>query len=137
MEIEEKLSWNTRLEEAAGIFRENPTDDNLYRLLTIIVSLARSGGMWMVPVRSSRETGQPFQLLQTDDGKSWFAAYTDVSQAEADEVTSIMSMDISASLRAAEGIEEAAGLMINPWTMAAALPMNAVRIALKVMEGAG
>lgn len=131
MDIAENLSKNQHLKEAVTVFQGNPTQDNLLRLLTVVAARAKEGGMWMAPVGEKDLYGK----IRTEDGETWYAAYTNVDEADEDKVTSIVSASILQHLEAVLADTGAAGLMLNPWTQPMAMEKNWIRVILNAANG--
>jgi len=85
--------------------------------------------MWMAPVGQKDLYG----MVRTDDGKSWYAAYTDVAQSEHDTETSIINVPILQHLSEIMKSDRAEGLLLNPWTQGMPVPKSWLQAILNVL----
>lgn len=84
----------------------------------------------MAPVGEKELYGK----IRTEDGETWYSAYTDVDEADEDKVTSIVSASILQHLEAVLADPGAAGLMLNPWTQPMAMEKSWIRVILNAVK---
>ena len=74
---DEGLKDNEQMEQAILTLQQNPTQEMLAHVLTIVRRRMRAHGQLIVAVEPPAGNSQMrLQAIQTDDGKKWWAAFT-------------------------------------------------------------
>lgn len=134
--IPQNLAQNKKIRDAAAAYQADPSQENLFLLLTQIAQRAMKEGMFMAPVNPERGSEKLYMTVRTEDGKEWFVAYTDISEAEKDETTSIVNTPIAHYIQSILDNGSTAGLLINPWTQALPLSMPLLKVIARTVAEA-
>ena len=129
------LDGNYIIEEAIVRFHENSTKENLIAVLESVRQRMHEDGHFMIPVippqsmssmvdiekakvgdtfTSKEEMHFKLHHLETEDGRSWLAVFTNREEHDKGERCSIISNDIVTLLKGCKDMSEA-GIIINPW----------------------
>ena len=147
---EDGISGNRLTEKAIEQFYTESTSENLIAVLESIRTQMHNDGQWILPVippQAALEmfdiekiqigetvtTTQPlhFRLhrLQTNDGKTWLAAFTSRDECEKGESTSTITGDIRQLLESCRNMDNA-GIILNPWGRSFKLTKELIRTIL-------
>ena len=130
---DEGLQGNEKIEEAIAALQQELTDEMLAHALTVIRRRMREKGQLILAVDAPGGDGKlNVQVVKTDDGKSWWAAFTSFEEElkGGGSVMSTFLTDIDQLFRsaiAADGIE---GIIINPWNRTLMLNKQLLQIVL-------
>ena len=143
-------SGNERIENAVERFSSERTKENLIALLEAIRAGMHEDGQFILPVIPPEAMMALFDVdkirigdtctvredlhfklhhLQTDDGRTWLAAFTSLRECEKGELTSTITQDIGHLLKSCRDMEEA-GIVINPWGNSFSLSKELIRLIL-------
>ena len=130
---DEGLQGNEKIEEAIAALQQELTDEMLAHALTVIRRRMREKGQLILAVDApGGDEKLNVQAVKTDDGKSWWAAFTSFEEElkGGGSVMSTFLTDIDQLFRsaiAADGIE---GIIINPWNRTLILNKQLLQIVL-------
>ena len=128
---DEGLKDNEQMEQAILTLQQNPTQEMLAHVLTIVRRRMRAHGQLIVAVEPPAGNSQMrLQAIQTDDGKKWWAAFTSFDE-ELNGGGSVMSTfltDMEKLFVSALSVDEIEGVIINPWNRTLMLDKNLIRI---------
>ena len=128
---DEGLKDNERMEQAILSLQQNPTQEMLAHVLTIVRRRMRAHGQLIVAVEPPAGNSQMrLQAIQTDDGKKWWAAFTsfDEELKGGGSVMSTFLTDMEKLFVSALSVDEIEGVIINPWNRTLMLDKNLIRI---------
>ena len=128
---DEGLKDNERMEQAILTLQQNPTQEMLAHVLTIVRRRMRAHGQLIVAVEPPAGNSQMrLQAIQTDDGKKWWAAFTsfDEELKGGGSVMSTFLTDMEKLFVSALSVDEIEGVIINPWNRTLMLDKNLIRI---------
>ena len=128
---DEGLKDNEQMEQAILTLQQNPTQEMLAHVLTIVRRRMRAHGQLIVAVEPPAGNSQMrLQAIQTDDGKKWWAAFTsfDEELKGGGSVMSTFLTDMEKLLVSALSVDEIEGVIINPWNRTLMLDKNLIRI---------
>lgn len=129
--IDEGLKDNEQMEQAILTLQQNPTQEMLAYVLTIVRRRMRAHGQLIVAVEPPAGNSQMrLQAIQTDDGKKWWAAFTsfDEELKGGGSVMSTFLTDMEKLFVSALSVDEIEGVIINPWNRTLMLDKNLIRI---------
>ena len=128
---DEGLKDNEQMEQAILTLQQNPTQELLAHVLTIVRRRMRAHGQLIVAVEPPAGNSQMrLQAIQTDDGKKWWAAFTsfDEELKGGGSVMSTFLTDMEKLFVSALSVDEIEGVIINPWNRTLMLDKNLIRI---------
>lgn len=128
---DEGLKDNEQMEQAILTLQQNPTQEMLAHVLTIVRRRMRAHGQLIVAVEPPAGNSQMrLQAIQTDDGKKWWAAFTsfDEELKGGGSVMSTFLTDMEKLFVSALSVDEIEGVIINPWNRTLMLDKNLIRI---------
>ena len=128
---DEGLKDNEQMEQAILTLQQNPTQEMLAHVLTIVRRRMRAHGQLIVAVEPPAGNSQMrLQAIQTDDGKKWWAAITsfDEELKGGGSVMSTFLTDMEKLFVSALSVDEIEGVIINPWNRTLMLDKNLIRI---------
>lgn len=128
---DEGLKDNEQMEQATLTLQQNPTQEMLAHVLTIVRRRMRAHGQLIVAVEPPAGNSQMrLQAIQTDDGKKWWAAFTsfDEELKGGGSVMSTFLTDMEKLFVSALSVDEIEGVIINPWNRTLMLDKNLIRI---------
>lgn len=128
---DEGLKDNERMEQAILSLQQNPTQEMLAHVLTIVRRRMLAHGQLIVAVEPPAGNSQMrLQAIQTDDGKKWWAAFTsfDEELKGGGSVMSTFLTDMEKLFVSALSVDEIEGVIINPWNRTLMLDKNLIRI---------
>lgn len=128
---DEGLKDNEQMEQAILTLQQNPTQEMLAHVLTIVRRRMRTHGQLIVAVEPPAGNSQMrLQAIQTDDGKKWWAAFTsfDEELKGGGSVMSTFLTDMEKLFVSALSVDEIEGVIINPWNRTLMLDKNLIRI---------
>ena len=131
--IDQGLLGNEKIEDAIAALQQEPTEELLAHVLTVVRRRMRENGQVIIAIEPNAEAGQmKLQAVQTSDGNSWWAVFTsfDEEMKGSGSVMSTFMTDIGKVLEAALSEEEIHGVIINPWNRTLMLDKTLIRIIL-------
>lgn len=136
-QTDEGLQGNEKLEEAIKALQENPTQEILAHVLTVVRRRIRDKGQFIVAVDPPKGDGQMrLQAVKTDDGRIWWSAFSSFEEEMrgSDSVISTFLADIEQLLRMAVREESINGIVLNPWNATLMLDKRLIQIILGEQE---
>lgn len=130
---DEGLKDNEQMEQAILSLQQNPTQEMLAHVLTIVRRRMQAHGQLIVAVEPPAGNSQMrLQAIQTDDGKKWWAAFTsfDEELKGSGSVMSTFLTDMKQLFTTAITTEGIEGVIINPWNRTIMLDKTLIRIIL-------
>lgn len=140
---DEGLIGNEKIEEAIAALQQEPSEELLAHVLTVVRRRMREKGQVilavdMPPVQNGfAQTGSPeasmqIQAVKTADGKVWWVAFTsfDEELRGGDQVKSTFLADLEQIFRTALTVPEIEGVILNPWNRTMMLDKSLIRIVL-------
>lgn len=131
--IDKTLQDNNKIETAIAALQQEPSQEMLAHVLTVIRRRMNEKGELIIAVDpSAAASGLQVQAVQTDDGRKWWAAFTSFDE-ELKGSGSVMSTFLTGMKQlfttaiTAERIE---GVIINPWNRTIMLDKTLIRIIL-------
>lgn len=131
------LRGNEKLEEAIKALQQNPTQEMLAHVLTVVRRRMRDKGQFVVAVDAPKEDGQMrLRAIKTDDGRIWWSAFSSFEEEMrgSDSVMSTFLADIEQLLRMAVREENINGIILNPWNATLMLDKRLIQIILGEQE---
>ncbi|MCD7919774.1 MAG: ADP-ribosylglycohydrolase family protein [Clostridiales bacterium] len=149
------LKDNRYLEKAISIFYGAATKENLVQILAVISRRMEQQGQLIAAVEPSQAvldlfdparlkvgdtvTAQEdlrFRLrkIRTEDGREWFAVFTREEEVRKGQDTSTITISIENYLKAVLDMEDAAGVVINPWGQRLFLYKELIRVFFEQKE---
>ena len=128
---DEGLKDNEQMEQAILTLQQNPTQEMLAHVLTIVRRRMLAHGQLIVAVEPPVGNQQMrLQAIQTNDGKKWWAAFTsfDEELKGGGSVMSTFLTDMEKLFVSALSVDEIEGVIINPWNRTLMLDKNLIRI---------
>ena len=128
---DEGLKDNEQMEQAILSLQQNPTQEMLAHVLTIVRRRMLAHGQLIVAVEPPVGNQQMcLQAIQTDDGKKWWAAFTsfDEELKGGGSVMSTFLTDMEKLFVSALSVDEIEGVIINPWNRTLMLDKNLILI---------
>lgn len=132
-QTDEGLQGNEKLEEAIKALQQNPTQEMLAHVLTVVRRRMRDKGQLIVAVDPPKADGQMrLQAIKTDDGRIWWSAFSSFEEEMrgSDSVMSTFLADIEQLLRMAVKEERINGIILNPWNATLMLDKRLIQIIL-------
>lgn len=129
----EGLQGNEKLEEAIKALQQNPTQEMLAHVLTVVRRRMRDKGQLIVAVDPPKADGQMrLQAIKTDDGRIWWSAFSSFEEEMrgSDSVMSTFLADIEQLLRMAVREENINGIILNPRNATLMLDKRLIQIIL-------
>lgn len=136
-QTDEGLQGNEKLEEAIKALQQNPTQEMLAHVLTVVRRRMRDKGQFIVAVDAPKEDGQMrLRAIKTDDGRIWWSAFSSFEEEMrgSDSVMSTFLADIEQLLRMAVREENINGIILNPWNATLMLDKRLIQIILGEQE---
>lgn len=136
-QTDEGLQGNEKLEEAIKALQQNPTQEMLAHVLTVVRRRMRDKGQFIVAVDAPKEDGQMrLRAIKTDDGRIWWSAFSSFEEEMrgSDSVMSTFLADIEQLLRMAVREESINGIILNPWNATLMLDKRLIQIILGEQE---
>lgn len=137
--VDEGLSGNEKIEEAIAALQQEPTQELLAHVLTVIRRRVRENGQLIVAVSpeaayTDASRGQlKLQAVKTQDGSSWWAVFTSFEEElkGSDSVMSTFMADMKKILEVALKEKSVEGVILNPWNRTLMLDKTLIGIILK------
>ena len=137
--VDEGLSGNEKIEEAIAALQQEPTQELLAHVLTVIRRRVRENGQLIVAVSpeaayTDASRGQlKLQAVKTQDGSSWWAVFTSFEEElkGSDSVMSTFMADMKKILETALKEKSVEGVILNPWNRTLMLDKTLIGIILK------
>ena len=132
-QTDEGLQENEKLEEAIKALQQNPTQEMLAHVLTVVRRRMRDKGQFIVAVDAPQADGQMrLQAIKTDDGSVWWSAFTSFEEEVrgSDSVMSTFLADIEQLFHMAINEEQINGVILNPWNATLKLDKRLIQIVL-------
>lgn len=136
-QTDEGLQENEKLENAIKALQQNPTQEMLAHVLTVVRRRMRDKGQFIVAVDAPKEDGQMrLRAIKTDDGRIWWSAFSSFEEEMrgSDSVMSTFLADIEQLLRMAVREESINGIILNPWNATLMLDKRLIQIILGEQE---
>lgn len=136
-QTDEGLQGNEKLEDAIKALQQNPTQEMLAHVLTVVRRRMRDKGQFIVAVDAPKEDGQMrLRTIKTDDGRIWWSAFSSFEEEMrgSDSVMSTFLADIEQLLRMAVREESINGIILNPWNATLMLDKRLIQIILGEQE---
>lgn len=138
MEQDINLQDNDKIEAAIEALQKETTEEMLAHTLTVIRKRMKEKGHLIPAVEQSADQA-PLQMrvIQTGDGKSWFAAFTsfDEELKGSNSVMSAFTAEIGPLFLMTLRTDAVEGLIINPWNKTIMLNKNLIRIIIHNYKG--
>ena len=137
--VDEGLSGNEKIEEAIAALQQEPTQELLAHVLTVIRRRVRENGQLIVAVSpeaayTDASRGQlKLQAVKTQDGSSWWAVFTSFEEELklSDSVMSTFMDEMKKILEAPLKENTVEGVILNPWNRTLMLDKTLIGIILK------
>lgn len=116
------LDKNERINEKIQEFRANPTGETYGAILRQISERVSEDGHFLIPVwtpEEDQDSENPsfcFHQLQTDDGHTYLAAFTDEEEMRRGEETGTLSDFINQFFDIVLSAAHVSGFILNPWS---------------------
>ena len=136
-QTDEGLQGNEKLEDAIKALQQNPTQEMLAHVLTVVRRRMHDKGQLIVAVDPPKADGQMrLQAIKTDDGRIWWSAFSSFEEEMrgSDSVMSTFLADIEQLLRMAVREENINGIILNPWNATLMLDKRLIQIILGEQE---
>ena len=127
------LQGNDKIESAIAALQQEPSQEMLAHVLTVIRRRMNEHGELIIAVDpSSAASGLQIQTIQTDDGRKWWAAFTsfDEELKGSGSVMSTFLTDMKQLFNSAITADNIQGIIINPWNRTIMLDKALLRIIL-------
>ena len=127
------LQGNDKIESAIAALQQEPSQEMLAHVLTVIRRRMNEHGELIIAVDpSSAASGLQVQAIQTDDGRKWWAAFTSFEEElkGGGSVQSTFLTDIDQLFHSALQVNEIEGIILNPWNRTIMLDKNLINIIL-------
>ena len=127
------LQGNDKIESAIAALQQEPSQEMLAHVLTVIRRRMNEHGELIIAVDpSSAASGLQVQAIQTDDGRKWWAAFTsfDEELKGSGSVMSTFLTDMKQLFNSAITADNIQGIIINPWNRTIMLDKALLRIIL-------
>ena len=128
---DEGLRGNEKIEDAIAALQQEPTGELLAHALTMVRLRMQEGGQVIVAVEPNLgETNLNIQAIRTDDGHTWWAAFTSFEEElkGSDSVKSTFLADLDKLFDTALEVPEIEGIILNPWNRTLMLNKRLIRI---------
>ncbi len=135
--IDKTLQGNDKIETAVAALQQEPSQEMLAHVLTVIRRRMNEKGELIIAVDpSATASGLQVQAVQTDDGRKWWAAFTsfDEELKGAGSVMSTFLTDMKQLFTTAITTEGIEGIIINPWNRTIMLDKTLISIILGNMN---
>lgn len=133
LQTDEGLQGNEKIELAIKALQQNPSEEVLAHVLTVVRRRMRDKGQLIVAVDAPQADGQMrLQAIKTDDGSVWWSAFTSFEEEVrgSDSVMSTFLADIEQLFHMAINEEQINGVILNPWNATLKLDKRLIRIVL-------
>ena len=133
MPMDEGLQGNEKIEQAIAALQQELTDEMLAHALTVIRRRMREKGQLILAVDAPGGDGNlNVQAVKTDDGKSWWAAFTsfDEELKGSDKIMSTFTADIDKIFASALQEPSVEGVILNPWNRTLMLNKTLINMIL-------
>ena len=130
------LDGNELIEAAIEIYRADSSKKNLAAVLDAIRERMHADGHFIFPVITDKDDDRSFafRTVPTDDGKTWYAAFTSQRMFEKSPKTEVISNFIDAMMK--NCLETGgAGFIINPWDQSFMLPKELMEMIFEADGG--
>ena len=127
------LQGNDKIESAIAALQQEPSQEMLAHVLTVIRRRMNKHGELIIAVDpSSAASGLQVQAIQTDDGRKWWAAFTsfDEELKGSGSVMSTFLTDMKQLFNSAITADNIQGIILNPWNRTIMLNKVLLRIIL-------
>ena len=129
------LQGNNKIESAIAALQQEPSQEMLAHVLTVIRRRMNEHGELIIavdPSSSSAASGLQIQAIQTDDGRKWWAAFTsfDEELKGSGSVMSTFLTDMKQLFNSAITADNIQGIIINPWNRTIMLDKALLKIIL-------
>lgn len=129
------LQGNNKIESAIAALQQEPSQEMLAHVLTVIRRRMNEHGELIIavdPSSSSAASGLQIQAIQNDDGRKWWAAFTsfDEELKGSGSVMSTFLTDMKQLFNSAITTDNIQGIIINPWNRTIMLDKVLLRIIL-------
>lgn len=129
------LQGNNKIESAIAALQQEPSQEMLAHVLTVIRRRMNEHGELIIavdPSSSSAASGLQIQAIQTDDGRKWWAAFTNFDEElkGSGSVMSTFLTDMKQLFNSAITTDNIQGIIINPWNRTIMLDKVLLRIIL-------
>lgn len=132
--LDEHLQKNEEIERAVAALQQEPTQEMLAHVLTVIRRRMNDGGQFVVAVDVPAGSPQMHvQVMKTEDGSIWWSAFTSFEEElrGSSKVMSTFLGNIKQLFEAALKTEGINGIIINPWNRTIMLDKELIRIILR------
>ena len=133
MEKDDRLKENIKIELAIEQLQKVPSQEMLAHTLTVLRRRMKEGGE-LIPSLDQNAGMNSLQMrvLRTEDGKSWFLAFTSFEEQMKDSnpVMSAFTAKIEQLFQMTLGEKNIDGLILNPWNRTIMLDKNMLRIVM-------
>ena len=133
LQTDEGLQGNEKIESAIKALQQNPSEEVLAHVLTVVRRRMRDKGQLIVAVDAPQADGQMrLQAIKTDDGSVWWSAFTSFEEEVrgSDSVMSTFLADIEQLFHMAINEEQINGVILNPWNATLKLDKRLIQIVL-------
>ena len=135
---DEGLAGNEKIEEAIAALQQEPSEELLAHVLTVLRRRMREQGQVILAVDMPQmENNAPastmqIQAVQTADGKAWWVAFTSFEEElrGASQVKSTFLADLEQVFRTVLPVNEVEGVILNPWNRTMMLDKQLIQIVL-------
>lgn len=131
--LDEHLQENEKVETAIAALQQEPTQEMLAHVLTVIRRRMNDGGQLVVAVDVSKgSTQMNAQAIKTEDGGIWWPAFTSFEEEMrgSGHVMSAFLGNIKQLFEIALKTDGINGIIINPWNRTIMLDKELIRIIL-------
>ena len=129
----ESLQENKKIEASIASLQQEPTEEMLAHVLTVIRRSMKAHGQLIIAVEPPKGDGKiNLQAIQTNDGKQWWSAFTsfDEELKGSDKIMSTFTADIDKIFLSALQEPSIEGVIINPWNRTIMLNKTLINIIL-------
>lgn len=133
MEKEKNLNENQKIEAAIEQLQKVPSQEMLAHALTVLRRSMNEGGELIPAIDQNAGTGTlKMRVLKTQDGKSWFLAYTSFEEQRKDSnpVMSAFTAGMRELFQMTLDEKNIDGLILNPWNCTIMLNKKLLRIII-------
>lgn len=131
--LDEHLQENEKVERAIAALQQEPTQEMLAHVLTVIRRRMNDGGQLVVAVDVSKgSTQMNAQAIKTEGGGIWWPAFTSFEEEMrgSGRVMSAFLGNMKQLFEIALKTDEINGIIINPWNRTIMLDKELIRIIL-------
>ena len=133
MEKDDRLKENIRIELAIEQLQKVPSQEMLAHTLTMLRRRMKEGGE-LIPALDQNAGMNSLQMrvLRTEDGRSWFLAFTSFEEQikDSNTVMSAFTAKIEQLFQMTLDEKNIDGLILNPWNRTIMLDKNLLRIVM-------